>query len=72
MAREGGIECQDLQQILDNLVKEEEEEEEEEEEDKGNKNISSTATLAIWDNISNALDEWLYSISILEERERES
>ena len=26
--------------------------------------------LSIWDNISNALDEWLHSISILEERKR--
>ena len=26
--------------------------------------------LPIWDNISNALDEWLHSISILEERQR--
>ena len=69
MAGEGSIEYldQDLQQILDTFVKEEEE--------KGNENVSTTATttvvaLTIWDNISNALDEWLRSISILEERQR--
>ena len=64
MAGEGSIEYQDLQQILDNLVKEEEEE--------GNGNVltTTTATLTIWDNISNALDERLQSISILEERQR--
>ena len=49
MAGEGSIEQQDLQQILDNLVKEEEE---------GNGNVSTTTTtITIWDNISNALDE---------------
>ena len=69
MAGEGSIEYldQDLQQILDTFVKEEEE--------KGNENVSTTTTttvvaLTIWDNISNALDEWLRSISILEERQR--
>ena len=63
MAGEGSIEQQDLQQILDNLVKEEEE--------KGNGNVSTTTTtITIWDDISNALDEWLRSISILEERQR--
>ena len=62
MTGEGSIEQQDLQQILDNLVKEEEE--------KGNGNVSTTTTITIWDDISNALDEWLRSISILEERQR--
>ena len=57
MAGQGDIEQQDLQQILDNLIKEEENE---------NENVSTTT---IWDNISKALDEWLYSISILEERQ---
>ena len=61
MAGEGGIEeYQDLERILDNLVKEEEEE---------NRNENVLTTM-IWDNISNALDEWLQSISILEERQR--
>ena len=64
MAGEGSIEYQDLQQILDNFVKEEEKNE--------NENVSTPVTVAlpIWDNISNALDEWLQSISILEERQR--
>ena len=63
MIGEGSMEQQDFQQILDNLVKEEEE--------KGNRNVSSTTTtITIWDDISNALDEWLRSISILEERQR--
>ena len=66
MAGEGSIEYQDLQQILDNFAKEQEE--------KGNKNAPTTTTVAlpIWDNISNALDEWLWSISILEERQRKA
>ena len=59
MTGEGSIEQQDLQQILDNLVKEEEE---------GNGNVSTTTTTTIWDNIYNALDEWWQSISVLEER----
>ena len=60
MAGERGIEeYQDLERILDNLVKEEEE----------NRN-GNVLTTTIWDNISNALDEWLQSISILEERQR--
>ena len=51
MAGEGSIEYQDLQQILDNFVKEEEK--------RGNENVSTTTSVAlpIWDNISNALDE---------------
>ena len=60
MAGEGCIEeYQDLDRILDNLVKEEAEDR--------NENVLTTT---IWDNISNALDEWLQSISILEERQR--
>ena len=64
MTGEGSIEYRDLQQILDNFVKEEEE--------NGNENVSTPTTVAlpIWDNISNALEEWLQSISILEERQR--
>ena len=68
MAGEGSTEYQDLQQILDDFVKNEEE--------RANANVSTTATTAmtvtlpIWDNISNALDEWLQSISALEERQR--
>ena len=64
MAGEGGIKYQDLQQLLDNFAKEEEE--------NGNRNVTAATTvvLPIWDNISNALDEWLQSISILEERQR--
>ena len=63
MAGEGSMKQQDFQQILDNLVKEEEE--------KGNGNVSTTTTrITICDDISNALDEWLRSISILEERQR--
>jgi len=64
MAGEGSTEYQDLQQILDNFVKEEEKNE--------NENVSTLVAVAlpIWDNISNALDEWLQSISILEERQR--
>ena len=63
MAGEGGTEYQDLQQILDNFVKEEEKNE--------NKNVSTpvTVALSIWDNISNALDEWLQSISVLNEKQ---
>ena len=65
MAGKGSIEQQDLQQILDNLTKEEEDEKER------NENVSTTTTITtIWDNISNALDKWLQSISILEERQR--
>ena len=61
MTGEGSIEQQDLQQILDNLVKEE---------DEWNENVSTTmTTITIWEYISNALDEWLQSISILEERQ---
>ena len=61
MAEEGVIEQQSLEQILDNLIKEEEK----------NENVSTTTVITtIWDNISNALDEWLQSISILEERQR--
>ena len=69
MAGEGSTEYQDLQQILDDFVKKEEEE-------RANANVSTTATAAmtatlpIWSNISNALDEWLQSISALEERQR--
>ena len=59
MAGEGSIGYQDLQQILDNFTKEEEE--------NRNENVS---TSTIWNNISNALDEWLWSISVLEERQR--
>jgi len=64
MAGEGSTEYQDLPQILDNFVKEEEKNE--------NENVSTLVAVAlpIWDNISNALDEWLQSISILEERQR--
>ena len=66
MAGEGSIEYQDLQQILDDFAKEKEEKE--------NINASTTTTtvvaFSIWDNVSNALDEWLQSISILEERQR--
>jgi hypothetical protein len=64
MEGEGSIEYQDLQQILDNFAKEQEE--------KGNKNTPTTTMVAlpIWDNISNALDQWLQSISLLEERQR--
>ena len=65
MAGEGSTEYQDLQQILDDFVKKEEE--------RANENVSTTTptvTLPIWDNIYNALDEWLQSISALEERQR--
>ena len=65
MAGEGSTEYQDLQQILDDFVKKEEE--------RANENVSTkttTVTLPIWDNISDALDEWLQSISALEERQR--
>ena len=63
MAGEGSTEYQDVKEILDNFVKEQEEQE--------NKNVpATTVALPIWDNISNALDEWLRSISILEERQR--
>ena len=66
MEGEGSIEYQDLQQILDNFAKEQEE--------KGNKNTPTTTMVAlpIWDNISNALDQWLQSISILEERQKKA
>ena len=64
MAGERSTEYQDLQQILDNFAKEEEE--------RANKNVSATTTvtLPIWDNISNALDEWLQRVSVLEEKQR--
>ena len=64
MAGEGSTEYQDLGEILDKFAKEQEEKE--------NKNVPAmtNVTLSIWDNISNALDEWLHSISILEERKR--
>ena len=64
MAGERSTEYQDLQQILDNFAKEEEE--------RANKNVSATTTvtLPIWDNISNALDEWLQRVSALEEKQR--
>ena len=64
MAGEGSTEYQDLKEILDNFAKEQEEKE--------NINVPATinVTLSIWDNISNALDEWLQSISLLEERQR--
>ena len=66
MAGEGSIEYKDLQRILDNFAKEKEEKE--------NLDASTTTTtvvaFSIWDNVSNALDEWLQSISILEERRR--
>ena len=64
MAGEGSTEYRDLKEILDNFAKEQEEKE--------NINVSATTNVAlsIWDNISNALDEWLRSISILEERQR--
>ena len=57
-AGEGSIEYQDLGEILDKFSKEQEEQE--------NKNVP----VSIWDNISNALDGWLRSISLLEERLR--
>ena len=64
MAGEGSIEYQDLEEILDNYAKEQEEKE--------NINVPAmtNVTLSIWDNISNALDGWLRSISLLEERQR--
>ena len=64
MAGEGSTEYQDLKEILDNFAKEQEEKE--------NINVPATTnvTLSIWDNISNALDGWLWSISLLEERQR--
>ena len=64
MAGEGSTEYQDLGEILDNFAKEQEEKE------NINAPATTNVTLSIWDNISNALDGWLQSISLLEERQR--
>ena len=64
MAGEGSTEYQDLGEILDKFAKEQEEKE------NINAPATTNVTLSIWDNISNALDGWLQSISLLEERQR--